>query len=56
MKMGNFEDLINVVLKLESELKIGRRKPNSCSPTRGALSGAFNCLVVFFLRPTVKRP
>jgi len=42
---GRFEDLML--------LKIGRLTPNSCPPTRGALSGAFNCVVVFqtFLSP-----
>jgi len=38
MEIGNFEDLM---------LEIGRRTPNSCPPTRGALLGAINCLVVF---------
>ena len=28
-------------------MKIGRRTQNSFQPTWGALSGAFNCLMVF---------
>ena len=46
MEIGNFEDLM-LFLKLELKLKIGRRTLNSCRPNWGALSGAFNCLVVF---------
>ena len=44
-KFGRFD----VVLKLNFEAKciIGRRIPNRCPPTWGALMGAISCLVVF---------
>ena len=43
MELGNSEDLAYVVLKTKN-LKL---KNARCTPTWGALSGAFNCLMVF---------
>ena len=46
MEIGNFEDLV-LFLNHDLKLKFGRRTPDSCPASWGALLGAINCLVVF---------